>query len=221
LATAATEQDIARSQAQELGLLTRPEAVALATEQQKHVHSKGSTLPARQAVGDCSTPKTKKPTKGVFHGNRHTGPVAPKQSPPNVSKQNSAPKNLADTMDCSIGEEEQVLSAALSDAEAELQKATIKEKSIKILQTWSENVARNEHLGSVIRYSKDKIYFAVAMFTTLVAAGFRSRDAADMTAASMRKPGMRKGQELHQSNHFNSSTIYEWHAKWLKSQRGK
>ena len=221
MATAVTQADIARSQAQELGLLTRPEAVALATDQQKRVHSKDSILPARQADGGCSTPKPSKTTKGVFHGNRHTGPVAPKQSPPNKSTENSTSKNLTDTMDCSPGEEEPVLSAALSVAEAELQTATIKERSIKILKTWSENVARNEQLGSVIRYSKDEIYFAMAMFTTLVAAGFRPHDAADMTATSMRKPGMRKGQKLHQSNHFCRRTIYEWHAKWLKSHHGK
>ena len=66
MATAVTQADIARSQAQELGLLTRPEAVALATDQQKRVHSKDSILPARQADGDCSAPKTKKPKKVCF-----------------------------------------------------------------------------------------------------------------------------------------------------------
>ena len=142
-------------------------------------------------------------------------PEAARKKQKQASKDNSSSSK-------EVGDVNKILD--LSNLEVELSAAQREEAAavtwhnIKVnFDNWASVVLRNEYLGKVIQKSKDKVYFAASMYTTLLATGLckSGSQASDVVAQAMKKTS-RGGQQRN----YGSRTVRGWMNVYESSRHG-
>jgi hypothetical protein len=164
-----------------------------------------------------STRKTKR-----FFGNQHTTPATTSTSttPPAAKKQRTSTGNKVDSCPADCNDVRKVLDAELAFLEQAVDAEVAAAKNglfRRRLTQWADSINRNRHLGNIIQYSKDTMYFAVSFYVTLVAAGLcRSKQHASEVVASALHKKPRNGRPTT----FNARTVKNWHKLWEASHHG-
>jgi hypothetical protein len=208
--------------------ILKPSEAALITS--RELEKKAQPIYTKQPK---QTPPKPSPPKSStnspsYYGNQYTqtpSPIAPQMAPP------ASPDQL---LRAPAAKGKDVTSArALIDDEMEIIENEIEAINRKpqlqtLLSKWADSIIRNERLGKVIQYSKDKMYFAVSFYVAITASGLCDGNAAlgIVSAAMHRRTGRYDKRRKHSDGSFMSRSTYaartirRWYDNWRKAKHG-
>ena len=212
----------------EMKILKPPEAALITTEeleqqaQQIYAKQLKQAPPKRSSLASS----TNSPS---YYGNQYT------QTPSPISPQMAPPASTDQLLRAPAAKDKDVTSArALIDDEMviienEIEAINRKARWQTSLSKWADSIIRNQRLGKVIQYSKDKAYFAVSFYVAIMAAGLGcdGLQAADIVASAMHKrTGRYNSRRIHEDKSFKSKTTYaastikKWYSTWRNAEHG-